>query len=509
MQLRLFATIAALVALALLPSAAFGAQKAKIRFGSTSYAAAENAGSATMTVTRSARNGKAKSATNTSASVSFVTANGTALAGTDYTKTSGRLTFPACGSGAKATDPCMLQTIAVPISDDSVIDGNKTVRLSLSSPSRNAVIVNPQKSTLTIADNEGPNQITFDAPDYSVWELGPAAELHAIRSGAGITGAAAVDFSTQDGSAAAPGDYSASTSTLNFAAGEVDKQILVAVTDDSVVEPNETFSVKLANASAGTSVVTPSEQVTVLDDDAVTPAHVALDQASYSVGEGGDVTVTVNRTVSVSSSVSVDYATAAQTALAGVDFATNSDTLSFDPGDTSESFTISSLADSLHEGDENFGLSLSNAVPSSTVVDTPSAGVTITDDDPVPTVSVGQSSNSNGTVTVDVQLSNPSSSPVTVTYVITDGSGQQVATGTVTIPAGQTGTTIQVPVTGSGPYTTTITSPTGATLDNTSSSSTTPPGGSVTPPSVSVTPSQSGGSGNGSGSSTTFDVTLS
>lgn len=517
MRVRSLTICVALVALAIVPSNAFaGAPKAKLRFGATSFAIAENAGTATVAVTRAPRNGKAHSGTNSTASVAFSTSNGSAVAGTDYTATSGRLTFPACSGSPAATDPCMRQTISVPITDDSAVDGNKTIRLSLTSPSRNAVVVNPQKATLTIADNEGPSRISFDATDYRVWELGPSVEIHVIRSGAGISGSSAVDFATADGTAHAPGDYTAQSSTLSFAPGEVDKTVLVNITDDTIVEPSETFNVNLSNATGGATIDTPTAPVTILDDDAVVPAHLALDATTYSINEGGDLTVTVNRTNAVDGPVSVDYATIAQTAGADVDFAAAADTLDFDPGDTSQSFTISTLADSLHEGDETFGLALSNAVPSGTLIDTGNATVTIADDDPVPTISAGSATASGGNVDFVIQLSNPTTQDVTVTYVITDANGNQVGTGTATIPAGSTSTTVQIPDGGNGPYSITLSNPSGGTLDSSHSSASTPAAGgtgsgsgATQDPVVSVTPTQSGtGSSTGTGSTVTFDVTI-
>src|SRR4051794_10576562 len=205
-------------------SAQAASVKSKLRFGASAYAVAEDGGSATLTVTRSARNKKAASATNNIVTVGYATSNGSALGGTDYTPVSGRLTFPACGPNPVATDPCLVQHITVPITDDDVVDGNKTVRLALTSPSRNAVIVNPQKTTLTIADNEGPNRISFDAASYSVWELGPQVEIHVIRSGAGISGSSTVDFATSDGTATTA-DYTPLTQSLAYAPGEVDKTV--------------------------------------------------------------------------------------------------------------------------------------------------------------------------------------------------------------------------------------------------------------------------------------------
>jgi hypothetical protein len=466
-------TAALIALLAPISSAQAASAKSKVRFASTAFAVAENGGSAAITVTRSARNGKSKSATSSIVTVGYATSNGTAVAGTDYTAASGRLSFPACGPNPAAADPCLVQTIHVGINDDGVVNGNRTVKLALTSPSRNAVVVNPQKATLTIADNEGPNRVSFDAADYKVWELGPQAEIHVIRSGAGISGSSSVDFSSTNGSATAPGDYTSTSTTLAYGAGEVDKTVLVPITDDSTVEATETFDVHLANAGVGTTIDTPSAPVTILDDDVALAPHVGFDVAASSVNEGGDVTVTVNRTASVDSAVSIDYATAAQSAIPDADFTAVADTLDFDPGDTSQSFTVSTLGDSLHEGDETFGLSLFNAIPGSTVVDTAATTVTIADDDPVPTISAGDGSVSGGTLTFDVGLSNPTTSTVTVGYVITDAAGNTVATGTATIPAGATGTTVHVPVTGDGPFTITLTGPSGGSIDPTAGSSTT------------------------------------
>lgn len=485
MKKHLAIITAAIAVLAPTGSAQAATIKSKVRFSATSFAASEDAGSATLTVTRSARNGKSKSATSTVASVGYSTSNGTAVAGLDYTATSGRLTFPACPNNPAASDPCLVQSITVPIADDNVIDGNKTVRVSLTSPSRNATVVNPQKTTLTIADNEGPTRVSFDAPDYRVWELGPQVELHVIRSGAGISGSSSVDLATANDTATAPGDYTAKSATLSFAPGEVDKTVKIDIADDAAVEPSETFSVNLSNASAGTSIDTASAPVTILDDDTPVTPRVELEQATYTVGEGGDVTLTVNRTAGVDSAVSVDYATVAQSAGADIDFSAVADTLEFDPGDTSQSFTVATTGDSLHEGDETFAVNLSNAIPAGTVINPASATITITDDDPIPTIGLGSTTTGNGTVTVVVELSNPTTGTVTVIYIITDGSGNQVGTGTATVQPGQTGTTVQVPVSGDGPFTVTITNPTGGTIDPADATAV------ATPPAVAGTPRSS------------------
>lgn len=329
-----------------------------------------------------------------------------------------------------------------------------------------------------------------------------------IRSGAGIGGSPTVDFSTGDGSAHAPGDYTAKTSTLSYAAGEVEKIVLVDITDDDTAEPSESFDVKLANPSAGATVGRPSAPVTITDDDSAA-SQVGFEVSSYRVAEGGDVTVTVARTGKVSSAVSVDYVTIAQSAGADVDYLSGADTLDFDPGDVSQSFDIPLVADSLHEGDEAFVVNLANQLPAGTTLGLAGTTVTIADDDPQPTISAGGASSDGGSVSFDIHLSNPTTETVTVTYVITDAAGNPVATGTATIPAGQSGTTVSgVPVSGDGPWTVHLSNPSGGTLDPAATSSATGPAPAAEP-TVSVTPGTGTGTGPAGSSPVTFDVGLS
>ncbi len=57
-----------------------------------------------------------------------------------------------------------------------------------------------------------------------------------------------VNYQTQDGTAKAPGDYTATSGNLQFDPGETSKEIRVEVKNDNVVENNETFTLVLSNA---------------------------------------------------------------------------------------------------------------------------------------------------------------------------------------------------------------------------------------------------------------------
>jgi outer membrane protein assembly factor BamB len=75
-----------------------------------------------------------------------------------------------------------------------------------------------------------------------------------------------VSYSTADGNAIAESDYAAAAGTLTFAPGQTSQTILVHTLNDTAVEPNETFTVNLSNASGGT-IADGQATGTIFDDD--------------------------------------------------------------------------------------------------------------------------------------------------------------------------------------------------------------------------------------------------
>jgi len=109
--------------------------------------------------------------------------------------------------------------------------------------------------------------------------------------------------------------------------------------------------------------------------------HVELE------GDSGSraVTVTVTRVGGTDGAVSVDYATSDGTATLGDnDYAAASGTLIWADGDgVDKTFDITLIGDTTPEGDESFGIALSNATGGAALGPQSTATVTITNDDPV------------------------------------------------------------------------------------------------------------------------------
>jgi hypothetical protein len=108
---------------------------------------------------------------------------------------------------------------------------------------------------------------------------------------------------------------------------------------------------------------------------------VSFSAAPYSAGEGaGTATITVGLSPAASGEVTVDYATSDGTATAGADYTAATGTLTFNPGVTSQTFTVPILDDTVDEANETVNLALSN--PVNATLGTPGAAtLTITDDD--------------------------------------------------------------------------------------------------------------------------------
>lgn len=128
---------------------------AGLRFSSPTYSVSESGVSATITVLRTA-------VTNTTVSVNYTTADGTAADGQDYSGSFGTLTFTN-GETAKS--------FTVPLIDDTAIEGDETVLLTLSSPSPGSAIVNPGAAVLRILDNDG--SLIVPAGSALISESGP------------------------------------------------------------------------------------------------------------------------------------------------------------------------------------------------------------------------------------------------------------------------------------------------------------------------------------------------
>jgi subtilisin-like proprotein convertase family protein len=225
---------------------------------------AEGAGSIAVSVTRTG--GKEGSAT-----VNYATSNGTATAGTDYTATSGTLTF-AVGE--------LVKTFSIPIANDTTQESNETIQVTLSSAGGNSTLGTLASGSVTIQDDDATTPVAISPATQTVTE---AATLITFTVSRGVLGnAGTVNYATAYGTATAA-DFTATSGTVSFTASDLSKTFTVAVLDDTVVEAAETFTVTLSAPTGGLTLGTPvTSTITIADGDS--DGDGMLDDYESSVG---------------------------------------------------------------------------------------------------------------------------------------------------------------------------------------------------------------------------------
>src|SRR5262245_51013127 len=266
--------------------------------------------------------------------------------------------------------------------------------------------------------------------------------------------APSVHYATANVTATAGEDYTATSGTAGLSNGNCRcATFSVPILGDTVTEGTETFAVNLSAATNGT--IADAQGVGTIYDNEGPPSFVVTDVSGPEAS--GTLSFSVLLTNANSSSVSVDYATADGTALAGSDYAATSGTVTIPKNQTSGTVAVTVNDDALAEDDETFTLNLTNATGGLVISDAQAIG-TIQNDDADPTVSVAAASVVEGdagttTLSLPVTLSGASGREVDVDYATSDGTATAgtdytSTTGTLVFAAGETTKQIDVTVAG-------------------------------------------------------------
>jgi hypothetical protein len=341
-----------------------------IALSASTYSVAQGAGSITITVNRT---GSASDAV----TVDYATADGTAIAGTDYTATNGTLSWAQNDSTSKS--------IVIPISSTTPFTGDKTFTLVLNNPSAEAMIGSPGSATVTISGAAAPTVGTLVLSDatYTVSQSVQSVTISVNRND-GAVGATSVAYQTTNGTAIAGTDYTTATGTLNWADGDsAAKSFKVAVSNAKPFTGDKTFSVAISGATGGATVGDPqSSTVTIAGTGSAAVGSLQLSASTYTVGQAaGIVTISVNRSGGSNGAATVMYSTTNGTAAGGTDFTSTSGTLKWASGDaTAKTFTVTISNATPFAGSKSFTVNLSTPSAGATISSPGSATVTINGD---------------------------------------------------------------------------------------------------------------------------------
>jgi len=339
--------------------------------------------------------------------------SGTAQNGTDYQPLGTSVTMAAGASFA---------TVTVTPIDDTVVEGNETVVLTILQDAAYTV-GSANSATITIADNDGtapPGEpvLTLEAVDPEASESGPDNGVIRFHRTGDTSQAIQVSW-TFSGTAVNGVDYQQLPTTSPFPAGLADADLTITPIDDSEVEGDETVIVTLV-AGAGYSVGSPSSAtVTLHDNDQGPPppqptVGVAATDPDASEQGPDPGTFTLSRSGSMASALTVRYSLGGSAAN-GIDYQTLPTSVTIPAGAASATVTVTPIDDSQVESDETVVLTLSQDAAYD--VGSPnSATVTIHDNDsappPAPTADF-TANNISGQAPLAVQFTDRSSGSIT------------------------------------------------------------------------------------------------
>ncbi|HEY6189226.1 MAG TPA: Calx-beta domain-containing protein [Pyrinomonadaceae bacterium] len=353
----------------------------------TADSAADNNHNAAPSVAQSFNIAKATTTANVSSSVSpsefgqnvTFTANVSSTAGTP----TGTVQFKVDGSNAGAPVTLGANGVAT-FSPTALAVGTHTINADYSGD------VNFNASTATLTGGQvvttQPSLLINDA-QVTEGNGGTTNAVFTVTLAQASNLTVKVDFSTADSTAKAGTDYQASSGTLTFAPGDLTKTITVTVNGNTINEPDKTFFVNLTNPQ-NAALNDAQGTGTIVNDDV---SGLQLSSNSYTVNEdAGHATITVTRTGDTSGAASVQFATSDLAGLnncevntgdasARCDYTAIGGTLNFLAGESSKTFTVPVINDVYVEGPEVLTITLSN--PVGATLSTPSAQLTITDND--------------------------------------------------------------------------------------------------------------------------------
>jgi Ca2+-binding RTX toxin-like protein len=321
------------------------------------------------------------------------TVGGNATFNTDYTQTgassftatTGNITFAAGSSTA---------TLTVDPTADTTVETDETVVLTLAT-APGYTINTPAAviGTITNDDSSALPVISVAATDANAAETATGitanpGQFTLTRLGGNINQAVTVNY-TLTGTATNGTDYTSLPTSVTFAAGSSTAIVTVTPTNDTIFEATETAILTLAIGTGYTvSTTNTAATVNIADNDLQPTINLSANQT---IVEGNTNPQNVSYTVTLSNAstqaITVQYATANGTAIAGSDYTSTSGTLTFNPGVTSQVINIPILNDSINEANETFTLNLASPINASlgtaktattAITDTLSASVTTT-----------------------------------------------------------------------------------------------------------------------------------
>lgn len=217
--------------------------------------------------------------------VNVATSSGTAVNGVNYVGFTNQLAWNANISGP--------QQINIPIQDDGLVTTNLTVNVTLYGATVNGAASTLALGAITnailvLTNVDQPGSLQFSQPTYSYDKGGGTAIIPVVRTG-GASGTVTATFMTQDGTAHAGTDYTATTVALTLTNGQLSTSLRVPIIDTGIQTGDLTFNVLLTNVSPVLAAGTVSNAVVTIIDTDTTIEPPGTPDPAFNSGFNGPV----------------------------------------------------------------------------------------------------------------------------------------------------------------------------------------------------------------------------
>jgi len=308
-----------------------------------------------------------------------------------------------------------------------------------------AAITTPATPSITISDAQ-----------LTEGNAGTASMTFNVFLSAASASTVTASFATANGSATSGTDFNPATGTVTFLPGQTMQTITVGILGDVTPEADETLLVNLT-APVNATIADNQGVGTIKNDDAL--PSITIGDVTLAEGNSGVTSFDFTVTLSPASAfpVTVNYATADNTAISGSDYQPTSGSLTFTAGQTTKTVSVLVNGEVTTEPNETFFVNLFNPGNAS-IGDAQGLG-TITNDDANPSITINDPSvvegnvGNNPNMNFVITLSNPTSITLSVPFSLADntatvGSDYQTNGGSFTVFPGAITASVSIGIIG-------------------------------------------------------------
>ena len=348
--------------------------------------------------------------------VDYITNQGTATAGEDYTDKSGEVTILQGNT---------IATIDIEIRGDTKSEADEIFNIEISNlqgvgatiDKTNAratgKIINDDLAKLSIADATA---IEGDSGTKSL--------IFIVTSSATVDTEITVSYVTANGTAAAGEDYVATTGETTISSFDTTSAINIVINGDTKIEADETFTITLSSPQGATIDKTNARATGTIKEDDI--AKLSIADETIQEGNAGNQNLTFTVTLNATSDfpISFNYTTTNDTATATEDYTAKTGTGTISSGAMTATVDIEIIGDLVVEADEIFSIivNLSQGATSDEVI----ANGSILNDDNV-TLSIADATTEEGDIgdtnLLEFKITTSATSDLAISFIYTITSG--------------------------------------------------------------------------------------